>query len=301
MAKKPERKKCFVVGPIGADDSEDRIHADWLLEMIIQPVFEEHFKEFDVTRADKISDPGRIDAQVISSLLDSELVIADLTTLDPNAFYEIGIRHTVQKPIIHMHLEGERIPFDIASFRSLKFDRKRPKDLMAAREALRAAVAAAIDEGHEVDNPVTFARGRVEFSKTATPTEKLFQEQLEAITKRLETIERPASSARNAIARALLSGGGEQSNLSRMFVPNENPLGVTQFHITTSLLGAPLLKQTIEEGLDAMELMIDYRVLEDRPGSLIVAIRNNYLDEETTQKIKRTIEDSGFQVRVYVN
>ncbi|MDH4442385.1 MAG: hypothetical protein QE284_18620 [Rhizobium sp.] len=203
MAKKVDRKKCFVVGPIGADDSEDRIHADWLLEMIIQPVFEEHFKDFDVTRADKISDPGRIDAQVISSLLDSELVIADLTTLNPNAFYEIGIRHTVQRPIIHMHLEGERIPFDIASFRSIKFDRKRPKDLIAAREALRLSVMAALDEAHQVDNPVTFARGRVEFDKTATPAERVVQEQLEAMMTRLEALERPRSLADRISAKQL--------------------------------------------------------------------------------------------------
>lgn len=194
MAKKPERKTCFVVGPIGADDSEDRIHADWLLEEIIQPVFEEHFKDFDVTRADKISDPGRIDAQVISSLLDSELVIADLTTLNPNAFYEIGIRHTVQKPIIHMHLEGERIPFDIASFRSIKFERKRPRDLRAARDALKASIAAALDDAHEVDNPVTFARGRIEFDKTATPAQRVVQEQLEAMMDRLDALERPSIS-----------------------------------------------------------------------------------------------------------
>lgn len=198
MAKKLERKKCFVVGPIGADDSDDRIHADWLLEEIIQPVFTEYFKEFDVTRADKISDPGRIDAQVISSLLDSELVIADLTTLNPNAFYEIGIRHTVQKPIIHMHLEGERIPFDIASFRSIKFERKRPKDLKAARELLKASVTAALSEGHEVDNPVTFARGRVEFDKTATPAQRVVQEQLEAMTARLEALERPVIPSRSS-------------------------------------------------------------------------------------------------------
>ncbi len=189
MAKKPERKKCFVVGPIGADDSEDRIHADWLLEEIIEPVFTEYFQDFDVVRADKISVPGRIDAQVISHLLQSELVIADLTTLNPNAFYEIGIRHTVQKPIIHMHLDGQRIPFDIASFRSIKFEKKRPRDLRQAREALKEAVALAIDPEHDIDNPVTFSRGKIEVSENATPAERLYLDQLDLINSRLETLE----------------------------------------------------------------------------------------------------------------
>ncbi|MCJ8239634.1 hypothetical protein [Peteryoungia algae] len=157
--------------------------------MIIEPVFEEHFNEFDVVRADKISVPGRIDAQVISHLLESELVIADLTALNPNAFYEIGIRHTVQKPIIHMHLEGQRIPFDIASFRSIKFEKKRPRDLRQAREALKEAVAIAIDPEYEIDNSVTFSRGKIEVSENATPAEKLYLDQLDLIHFRLETLE----------------------------------------------------------------------------------------------------------------
>ncbi|RWE79211.1 hypothetical protein [Mesorhizobium sp.] len=55
LPKKPPTKKlCFVVGPIGSNDSDDRVHADWLLEEIIRPVFDEHFTDFHVERADKI-------------------------------------------------------------------------------------------------------------------------------------------------------------------------------------------------------------------------------------------------------
>jgi hypothetical protein len=96
-------KLCFVVGPIGSEDGEERIHADWLLEGIIQPVLAD-FSEFTVERADKDPRPGLIDAQLIERLLMADLVIADLSFLNPNVFYEIGIRHMTQKPIIHMQL-----------------------------------------------------------------------------------------------------------------------------------------------------------------------------------------------------
>lgn len=189
MAKLAKKKQCFVVGPIGGEESDDRVHADWLLEEIILPVFETHFTSFEVTRADKMSAPGRIDAQVITSLLEADLVIADLTTLNPNAFYEIGIRHTIQKPIVHMHLEGQTIPFDIASFRSLRFQRKWPRDLKKAREGLKQAVDAAIDPDHIIDNPVTFSRGKIEISQSAAPTEKIFLQELETVSSRLDRIE----------------------------------------------------------------------------------------------------------------
>ena len=183
-------KTCFVVGPIGDDHSDDRIHADWLFEEIIEKVFEEHFPEFAVTRADKIAEPGRIDAQVITALLDSDLVVADLSTLNPNAFYEIGIRHMTQRPIIHVHLEGERIPFDIGAYRSIKFSLKTPSSLRKARSELAAAIRSANSDDHLVDNPVTVARGKVEFQQSASSTEKVLLSELQIVKDRLSIFER---------------------------------------------------------------------------------------------------------------
>lgn len=187
-----QTKTCFVVGPIGNDDSEDRIHADWLLEEIIRPVFEEKFPAFSVIRADKISEPGRIDAQVISALLDSDLVIADLTTLNPNAFYEIGIRHMAQKPIIHMHLEGERIPFDVGMFRSIKFSRRTPGDLRKARTALESVVQVTISADHQIDNPVTMARGKIELQQSASSAEAVLLNEIQTLKNRFANLERTA-------------------------------------------------------------------------------------------------------------
>jgi hypothetical protein len=50
-------KLCFVIGPIGDENSDARIHADWLLEHIIEPVMAD-FPDFKVERADKFPQPG---------------------------------------------------------------------------------------------------------------------------------------------------------------------------------------------------------------------------------------------------
>src|SRR5712672_3484705 len=105
----PSSKLCFVIGPIGKPGSEPRVHADWLLNGIIKPVMEQ-FPNFTVKRADEDPRPGLIDAQMINDLLTADLVIADLSFLNPNAFYEIGIRHMAQKAIVHMQRDGEDIP-----------------------------------------------------------------------------------------------------------------------------------------------------------------------------------------------
>ena len=59
--------------------------------------------------------------QVITHLIESELVVADITTRNANAFYELGIRHMLQKPIIHMFRRGDHIPADIAPYRAVEF------------------------------------------------------------------------------------------------------------------------------------------------------------------------------------
>jgi hypothetical protein len=104
MSKDPKepRKVCFVIGPIGDAGTETRKDADWLLEMIIEPVFETHFPDFTVLRSDKISLPGSISSQIINLLHTAELVIADMSRENANAFYEMGIRHMKRLPTSHV-------------------------------------------------------------------------------------------------------------------------------------------------------------------------------------------------------
>jgi hypothetical protein len=118
---KDKKKTCFVVGPIGGDDTPERVHADWLLKGIIIPVFWEHFPNFEVVRADTINAPGLIDSQIIERLLTFDLVIADLSFLNPNAFYELGIRHSQGGATIHMVRKGDRLPFDNSMYRAIVY------------------------------------------------------------------------------------------------------------------------------------------------------------------------------------
>jgi hypothetical protein len=37
MKDRPKKKRCFVIGPIGSDDSDVGIHADWLLASLSHP------------------------------------------------------------------------------------------------------------------------------------------------------------------------------------------------------------------------------------------------------------------------
>jgi len=182
------KKLCFVVGPIGDEGSEFRIHADWLLEGIIKPVLA-NFPDFHVKRADQDTRPGLIDVHMINDLLDAELVVADLSFHNPNAFYEIGIRHMTQKPIIHMQLVTENPPFDVNLYREIKFSRTRHSDVERAKEELKLAVDAVLADGYQVTNPVTNARGHLNLEQNATPEMRVLMNEIEGIRSRLDTMQ----------------------------------------------------------------------------------------------------------------
>ena len=87
-----------------------------------------------------------------------------------DAFYEIGIRHMTQKPIIHMQLVTENPPFDVNLYREIKFSRTRHSDVEKAKEELKLAVdASVLADGYQVTNPVTNARGTSELGTECHP------------------------------------------------------------------------------------------------------------------------------------
>lgn len=200
MAEETEKKKvCFVVSPIGSPGTPERIHADWLLDGIINPLFAVHYRHYEVIRADKMPAPGMIDSQIIEHLLDADLVIADITTLNPNVFYEIGIRHANGGPIIHLVLDGNPIPFDVKIFKHYPFSVKTPQDLETAKVVLKGALDAVFSPGFKVDTPVTRTRVRAQVAETGTTAERLLVEEISELSARLHAVE---SSQRKGSRRA---------------------------------------------------------------------------------------------------
>lgn len=148
---------CFVVTPIGSDDSVERKHSDAILKHLLEPVLAE-FKIRPI-RADKIAKPGIITKQVIEFLAYSRLCVADLSFANPNAFYELGVRHAFQLSTIQIIRKGDKIPFDVSQGRTIMIDTSDPYTIMdrfdAARKELKEHVSAVM-KGMEKqeDNPI---------------------------------------------------------------------------------------------------------------------------------------------------
>ncbi len=117
---KDNKRKCFVVSPIGEEGSEIRANADKLYKYIIKPVCDAC--NIEAERIDKRNDANSISQSIIESLETYDLVIADITGHNPNVFYEMGYRARTKKPMIHLRKKGENLPFDISTIRALEYD-----------------------------------------------------------------------------------------------------------------------------------------------------------------------------------
>ena len=111
---------CFVVCPIGEDNSNTRNRSDKLLKHIIEPVCDKN--NLEVIRVDTLNYSDSITNTIVEYLNTADLVIADLSDHNPNAFYEIGYRSALKKPIIHLKNKETSIPFDISSIRTFDYD-----------------------------------------------------------------------------------------------------------------------------------------------------------------------------------
>ena len=150
MAKK---KPCFVIGPIGEPDSTIRKCADKVFKHIIVPAVEAFDYDTPV-RADQIPRPGAITTEVLQHILNDDLVIADLTGPNANAYYELAVSHARRKSFIHLIRKGEQIPFDTKDLRTIPIGTE-VDEAEEARENIKKYISEVEDAGDEILTPIS--------------------------------------------------------------------------------------------------------------------------------------------------
>lgn len=141
------KKTCFVVMGFGEKldlATQRKLNLDASYFNLIKPTVEE--AGLECVRADEIQHSGNINVPMYERILTADLVIADLSTSNVNAFYELGVRHGL-RPYTTIIIAEEQFnfPFDIAQIAVRKY--KHLGDDIGVSEAkrFRADLKAAID------------------------------------------------------------------------------------------------------------------------------------------------------------
>jgi hypothetical protein len=108
------KPKVFVVMQFSKEYNE-------LYEDVIKPITEK--AGYECIRADEFYTSTPILKDIIESIQNSAVIIAEITPDNPNVFYEIGYSHAISKPTILLcDTKREKLPFDLSSFRTLFYE-----------------------------------------------------------------------------------------------------------------------------------------------------------------------------------
>lgn len=176
---------CFVISPIDKEYSDIRKNSDKLYNHILKPVIEK--LGYEITRSDKISQPGMITTQILSYVINSELVIADLSEYNANVFYELAIRHATKKHYIQVIRRGYDIPFDLKNTRTIFYDFD-IEEAENAKTKLEELLVSSQGMG-EVENPISNAINFQAFNVSEDPNKQVIGRIFEMVQNMNSTLE----------------------------------------------------------------------------------------------------------------
>ena len=131
-----DKKRCFIITPIGNDNDSIRRHIDGIIDAAIKPALE---PDYEVVAAHKITETGTITKQIIKEIYQDELAIANLTGNNPNVMYELAIRYCLGKPVLTIAEKGTSLPFDVMPERTI-FYINDPQGSLDLKEAIKSYV-----------------------------------------------------------------------------------------------------------------------------------------------------------------
>ncbi|MCW2950719.1 MAG: hypothetical protein JWN41_1732 [Thermoleophilia bacterium] len=182
----------FVISPIGAPGSDVQRRANQALKYIFRKALPR--PDWNVQRADEGRLSDSIGHHVIRSIVEADLIIADLTGHNPNVFYELAVAHGFQKPVVHLISRDESLPFDVFDQRTIHYDITDLESVEDAVNKVREYATEALTAGQDPVNPLTNyaafhsirSSGQTEVAETGTA----IADMLEQVLGRLSQLEK---------------------------------------------------------------------------------------------------------------
>ncbi len=124
-------------------------------------------------RCDEIIDTGSIHSKMFRGIFEADVAVVDITSLNPNVFYELGVRHALNK---HVTLVIRRNvpqppPFNINGLNVVSYEIDTEEKLEASRKVIREYVQTAMGK-LSVDSLVHQALDNLKVERKPRPIDK---------------------------------------------------------------------------------------------------------------------------------
>jgi O-acetyl-ADP-ribose deacetylase (regulator of RNase III) len=146
-------KRCFVIMPFGEKaDSGLLIDFDRIYDEMIRPAVEE--TNLECIRCDQIAEAGSIHRDMFEHICNDEVAVVDITSLNPNVFYELGVRHALcERVTVMIRRKGMTSPFNVSGMRTIEYDPGAPETWSGTRRDIALYIRNGLQRA-EGDSPV---------------------------------------------------------------------------------------------------------------------------------------------------
>ncbi len=138
------KPKVFVITPFNED-----------LLALYDELKKTFAEEYEFNNAGDLDNQQNILKDIVVGINNADIIIADLTNLNANVFYELGLAHAMNKKVIIITQDISELPFDIKSYRANQYSLlfyKLPKLIDKLRELLAGAIDGSIQYGNPVSD-----------------------------------------------------------------------------------------------------------------------------------------------------
>jgi hypothetical protein len=147
-----KRQDCFVIMPFGQTTNQ---HTDeyWTqqFDSFLKPLIEEN-RNLRARRSEALR--GDILTHIITDLIISPVVLADLTDHNPNVYWELGVRQSFKHRTVTIAEAGTQLPFDIGRKGTLFYFPNEHMKNEKFRKSLKGALQDCLDHPETPDSQV---------------------------------------------------------------------------------------------------------------------------------------------------
>lgn len=144
--------KCFVIMPFGTKDVLDS-KGNVIDTVDFNKVYEELIKKaveemgIDCERCDEIPESGSIHKKMFKGIFEADVAVVDITSLNQNVFYELGVRHALHKyvTVVIQKATNQLPPFNIRNLSINYYEIASEEQIEKARKKIQTLIQNGLD------------------------------------------------------------------------------------------------------------------------------------------------------------